>query len=432
MKKEKIESYEIAVELFKKGKFTEAIKIFEKSLETKSDYRFWFKIGRCYEALGKHDEAILAYKKSNSIAENGKVLFFLAKLYAKIGEIGMARTLYEEILKIQPTYAGAKAGKKVCDVYLSGEKIDEEENLILKITREKYCTDFAHSLSISLNMMANADHKLLESEIEYIHMRLKYFKRFLPVRSVRLIEKEYTLSTLEEYTRNIPLNGRLFLFQLVSELASVDNYLASEEYIFLIKLHKVLEIDYSMAQTIIEKTKPVNWKVLEHDIQNYRNTGEENDLELFLYNWERYWNSYWDDSPPELRHLTESFQKIISCVHTTDEHSIKKSKICINKDNIAEVNKIRDEFISGKNPILNKSLSFIGVEKKIHSHIPNIKSAVLLKFIDVIFINRIYQAFEHFFEMYHSLCCNMDITLEDHDILIKKTVEILKLKNLFK
>lgn len=410
---------------FQSGKYENAVDTIQKGLVLDSgSYKLWFHLGRSFEASGKHEEAIRSYNESLRRQEDVRTLFFLAKLHARLGDIGKARKLYNEILDKNPHYSAAVAGKQICEVYIEKEKVDEKENLLNRISNEKYSKEFAYALLISLSLIANADHQLLASELDYIHLRLKYFKKFLPLELDAWIEKEYTLSFFEIYIRNIPSLGRLFLFQLLCEIASIDDFLASQEYILLMKFQNVLNINPSLARTVIQKTKPANWQSLTCDVNLLKRSCTEGNCELFVYNWGRYWNSAWTGVVPETREILEAYRRVKECVLTVETHSGKRFVLSCKPERLDELRKIGKDYPADIVP--DNSLCPEGFEKTLLSKRKELRSETFDRIVEILLINKVFQAFQVFFRCWEKKNLERSLSLTEHDVIINKVSLILE------
>lgn len=114
-----------ATALFTTGKYGDAQTEFQKFLETYPDNFFTpqatLGVASCLDALGKTDQAIMAYQKAAGQTVNGNVVgtakFSLARIYEAQGKLSEASTLFGEVARnFANTSLGSEAGMRAVEL----------------------------------------------------------------------------------------------------------------------------------------------------------------------------------------------------------------------------------------------------------------------------------------------------------------------------
>jgi tol-pal system protein YbgF len=106
---EYIDNYQTALDLFHQHRYQEAATRFEELLATNSSHsyadnaQYW--IGECSYALGKYNEAIMAFEKVLSFPQSNKndyALFKLGQCYTKLGDSESAKREFQQLIDTYP------------------------------------------------------------------------------------------------------------------------------------------------------------------------------------------------------------------------------------------------------------------------------------------------------------------------------------------
>jgi len=116
---EYVQNYQSALDLFHERRYQEAITEFEQLLAVDSSHpyadnaQYW--IGECYYAMGKYNEAIMAFEKVQSFPKSNKndyALFKLGQCYMKLGNIESARREFQQLIDTYPESELAPRARK--------------------------------------------------------------------------------------------------------------------------------------------------------------------------------------------------------------------------------------------------------------------------------------------------------------------------------
>jgi len=106
---EYVDNYQAALDLFHQHQYQEATNQFEQLLASNSSHsyadnaQYW--IGECYYALGKYNEAIMAFEKVMSFPQSNKndyALFKLGQCYSKLGDSESAKREFQQLIDTYP------------------------------------------------------------------------------------------------------------------------------------------------------------------------------------------------------------------------------------------------------------------------------------------------------------------------------------------
>jgi tol-pal system protein YbgF len=106
---EYVDNYQNALGLFHERRYQEAVTEFERLLSVNSSHsyadnaQYW--IGECYYAMGKYNEAIMAFEKVQSFPKSNKndyALFKLGQCYTKLGDSESAKREFQQLLDTYP------------------------------------------------------------------------------------------------------------------------------------------------------------------------------------------------------------------------------------------------------------------------------------------------------------------------------------------
>ncbi len=106
---EYVQNYQAALDLFHERRYQQAITEFEQLLAVDSSHpyadnaQYW--IGECYYAMGKYNEAIMAFEKVLSFPKSNKndyALFKLGQCYVKLGNMESARREFQQLIDTYP------------------------------------------------------------------------------------------------------------------------------------------------------------------------------------------------------------------------------------------------------------------------------------------------------------------------------------------
>jgi tol-pal system protein YbgF len=121
---EYVDNYQTALDLFHQHRYQEAATQFEELLATNSSHsyadnaQYW--IGECSYALGKYNEAIMAFEKVLSFPQSNKndyALFKLGQCYSKLGDSESAKREFQQLIDTYPESELAPRARKYLSQY---------------------------------------------------------------------------------------------------------------------------------------------------------------------------------------------------------------------------------------------------------------------------------------------------------------------------
>ena len=116
---EYVDNYQTALGLFHERRYQEAVTDFEQLLAVNSSHsyadnaQYW--IGECYYAMGKYNEAIMAFEKVQSFPKSNKndyALFKLGQCYSKLGDSESAKREFQQLIDTYPESELAPRARK--------------------------------------------------------------------------------------------------------------------------------------------------------------------------------------------------------------------------------------------------------------------------------------------------------------------------------
>jgi tol-pal system protein YbgF len=116
---EYVDNYQAALGLFHERRYQEAVTEFEQLLAANSSHsyadnaQYW--IGECYYAIGKYNEAIMAFEKVQSFPKSNKndyALFKLGQCYSKLGDVESAKREFQQLIDTYPESELAPRARK--------------------------------------------------------------------------------------------------------------------------------------------------------------------------------------------------------------------------------------------------------------------------------------------------------------------------------
>jgi len=116
---EYVDNYQAALGLFHERRYQEAATEFEQLLAVNSSHsyadnaQYW--IGECYYAMGKYNEAIMAFEKVQSFPKSNKndyALFKLGQCYSKLGDLESAKREFQQLIDTYPESELAPRARK--------------------------------------------------------------------------------------------------------------------------------------------------------------------------------------------------------------------------------------------------------------------------------------------------------------------------------
>ncbi|MCD4783229.1 MAG: tetratricopeptide repeat protein [Candidatus Eremiobacteraeota bacterium] len=368
------------------------------------NYRLWLNMGRIKELFGDLEGALLSYKKSYVLSLQDQVVsIYLAGIHGKMGNYSKALKIYEKVLRQNPDNPHARAGLEICKTLDGLNDVSGRENVLNLVLKEEYNKDFANALMVALSAIANADDHLAVSEINLISMALRPFMKLLPGNVEEELAKKYRVQEVTEHLKELPDFTKLLIYQLSCELASVDKKLTGSEMQVLARLSEILELSLNEADAILRRTRPITWLVLEREMRYYRKTLDMGDLELLLFNWERYWRQFWEQDPLTLDELMNYLEKAKNYIEILERGDTRVYRF---KDilEIFELQcRIKKRVFRHGIIIGNTVLSSEDIEKmilKLYKH--DLNKAMSRKVTEMFLINRLVLALQQFCELFPS------------------------------
>jgi len=377
--------------------------VLEKALSIDPDnYRTWLNIGRIKELSGDLEGALTAYEKSYDLSLQDQVVaIYLAGIHGKMGNYSKALKIYEKVLRQNPDNPHARAGMEICKTLDGLNGIAGKANVLSLVSKEDYNKDFAKALMVALSAVANADKHLAISEINLISMALKPFMNLLPGNFEEELTKKYKVDEIRKYLKKLPTFSKVLIYQLACELASVDKKLTGSELQVLARLSEILELSLNDADAILRRTRPITWLVLEREMRHYRKTLNMLDLELLIFNWERYWRQFWEQDPLTLDELMDFLYKAKNHLEILDRGTIRVYRF----KNILEIFelqcRIKKRVFRHGIIIGNTILSSEDIEKiilRLYKH--ELNQAMSRKVTEMFIINRLVLALQQFCELF--------------------------------
>lgn len=368
------------------------------------NYRLWLTMGRIKELFGDLEGALSAYKKSYKLSLQDQVVsIYLAGIHGKMGNYSMALKIYEKILRQNPDNPHARAGLEICRTLDGLNGVAGKENVLNLVSKEDYNRDFANALIVSLSAVANADEHLALSEINLMSMALRPFMKLLPGNIEEELTKKYRIQEVTKHIKKLPDFAKVLIYQLACELASVDKKLTGSEMKVLARLSEILELSLNEADAILRRTRPITWLVLEREMRHYRKTLDMSDLELLLFNWERYWKQFWEQDPLTLDELMDYLEKAKKHIEILERGDTKVYRFK-NILKIFELQcRIKKRVFRHGIIIGNTILSSKDIEKiilRLYKH--DLNKAMSRKVMEMFLINRLVLALQQFCELFPS------------------------------
>ncbi len=123
-------AFSYALDLKRKGRYKDAIKIYEELLDQKDDVRIYNNIANCYVGLGNYDTAFAYYNKALQSAELASTYYNMSQLFRETLHFSNAERYYSEALKIDPekvalytAIKGTSVNRFVMDEILSNKEL---------------------------------------------------------------------------------------------------------------------------------------------------------------------------------------------------------------------------------------------------------------------------------------------------------------------
>ncbi len=95
-------AFTYAIELKRKGRYKDAIKVYEELLDQRDDVRVYNNIANSYVGLGNYDTAFAYYNKALQSAELASTYYNMSQLFRETLNFSNAERYYREALKIDP------------------------------------------------------------------------------------------------------------------------------------------------------------------------------------------------------------------------------------------------------------------------------------------------------------------------------------------
>lgn len=140
--------------------FNRAVQYYQKALDfDKRDSKIRLSLARALASLGKLDEAIAEFKLSSDLdAKNGEGYFYAAEILFQRREYALARDLLLGLLKVVPSYPGAKRL-----LAMSYEALSERDLAIAEMTKEVRANPKNYQFLLELSEMFMRNKKYQEA-----------------------------------------------------------------------------------------------------------------------------------------------------------------------------------------------------------------------------------------------------------------------------
>ena len=276
---------EIGNDYFKKKKYEEAIKYYDKAIKLNDSIEVLYSNkGTCEKMLKQYKQAINDYNKSLELnPKNAKNLHRLASVYILIGEIGQAKIIQEKALNLEPynsTYKEQMESivKIINDTERLNDKIKQEnygdaeeicKNLIEKVPefcdfKIKYIQILLENVKLKealtyINNNVNPSDKLKNKDFEYFTTLALYYdgQYDKAKKSIELMMKKYPDD--ERYKELIP------------KVEKIEDVKAKANEIFRQKKYEEAIEEYTKVLEFDPKNKKFNSIILANRALCYQN-----------------------------------------------------------------------------------------------------------------------------------------------------------------
>ena len=210
-KGEEVKLHEKGVELFKIGKYEDAIRNFNLAIEFDPGYeKAWYNKGLIYKKIGKDDEAIESFSKAIDVYhEYVKAWYQKGRILQKMYRYEDAIECYEKALELDPDFEKAENAIEICN-----EKQEMEEQLPEdekgKINHAKgleVALDYDGAISIYKDLDMEEDIRRVKIEKAKSHesyheleIALKIFEEIDSIKDIKRVKKKIAMN-LETYNR---------------------------------------------------------------------------------------------------------------------------------------------------------------------------------------------------------------------------------------